>query len=112
ALKHSVYALDLPGHGRSSKQVGNGTFVEFERVLQGFIDSIGAGTAHIVGHSMGGAIATIFALNCPERSLSSLTLIASTGLGTEIDGGYIEAFVSATRRNELKVQLEKLFVDS
>jgi pyruvate dehydrogenase E2 component (dihydrolipoamide acetyltransferase) len=60
---------------------------------------------------MGGAVAAIFALNHPERCLS-LTLIASAGLGAEIDGEYIRGFVSATRRNELKPQLEKLFADS
>ena len=67
--------------------------------------------AHLVGHSMGGAVAAMFALNHPERCLS-LTLIASAGLGPEIDGEYIRGFVSATRRNELRPQLEKLFADS
>jgi pyruvate dehydrogenase E2 component (dihydrolipoamide acetyltransferase) len=60
---------------------------------------------------MGGVVATIFALNHPERCLS-LTLIASAGLGPEIDGEYIRGFVSSTRRNELRPQLEKLFADS
>jgi pyruvate dehydrogenase E2 component (dihydrolipoamide acetyltransferase) len=111
ALEHSVCALDLPGHGSSSKQVGDGTLTGFAKVLEGFVDSIGANKVHLVGHSMGGAVASIFALNHPERCLS-LTLIASAGLGPEIDGGYIRGFVSATRRNELRPQLEKLFADS
>ena len=111
ASGHSVYALDLPGHGRSSKQVGDGTLAGFAEVLDGFMDAIGVSKAHLVGHSMGGAIAAMFALNHPERCLS-LTLIASAGLGPEIDGEYIRGFVSAKRRNELKPQLEKLFADS
>ena len=108
---HSVYALDLPGHGSSSKQVGDGSLEGFARILEGFLDAIGVRKAHIVGHSMGGAVAAIFALNHPERCLS-LTLIASAGLGPEIDGEYIRGFVSATRRNDLRPHLEKLFADS
>ncbi len=111
ASGNSVYALDLPGHGSSSKQVRDGTLEGLAKVLEGFIDSIGVSKAHLAGHSMGGAVAAIFALNHPERCLS-LTLIASAGLGPEIDGEYIRGFVSATRRNELKPQLEKLFADS
>ena len=111
AARHSVYALDLPGHGRSSKQVREGSVAEFVKVLEGFMDSIGASRVHLVGHSMGGAIASMFALNNPEHCLS-LTLIASAGLGFEINGAYIEGFVSARRRNEIRPQLENLFADS
>jgi pyruvate dehydrogenase E2 component (dihydrolipoamide acetyltransferase) len=111
AANHSVYALDLPGHGSSSKQVGEGTLAGLAEVLGGFLDSIGVSKAHLVGHSMGGAVAAIFALKHPERCLS-LTLIASAGLGPEIDGDYIRGFVSAARRNDLKPHLEKLFADS
>jgi pyruvate dehydrogenase E2 component (dihydrolipoamide acetyltransferase) len=111
AINHSVYALDLPGHGSSSKQVGEGTLAGLAEVLGGFLDSIGVSKAHLVGHSMGGAVAAIFALKHPERCLS-LTLIASAGLGAEIDGDYIRGFVSAGRRNDLRPQLEKLFADS
>jgi pyruvate dehydrogenase E2 component (dihydrolipoamide acetyltransferase) len=110
ASSHSVYALDLPGHGSSSKQVGDGTVEGFAKVLGGFLDSVGVTNFHLVGHSMGGAVEAIFALNHPQRCLS-LTLIASAGLGRESDGDYIRGFVSANRRNELRPQLEKLFAD-
>ena len=55
---------------------------------------------------MGGAVAAIFAQKHPERCLS-LTLIASAGLGPEIDGEYIRGFVSATRRNETQAATGK-----
>jgi pyruvate dehydrogenase E2 component (dihydrolipoamide acetyltransferase) len=60
---------------------------------------------------MGGAIAILFARAHPERC-QSLVLIASAGLGPDIDGGFIQGFITATRRNELKPHLEKLFADS
>ena len=110
ASGHSVYALDLPGHGSSSKQVGDGTLEGFAKVVEGFLDILGLTKAHLAGHSMGGAIAAIFAQRHPERCLS-LTLIASAGLGPEINGEYIRGFVSATRRNEIRPQLEKLFAN-
>jgi pyruvate dehydrogenase E2 component (dihydrolipoamide acetyltransferase) len=106
----SIYALDLRGHGGSSKQVGGGTLDEFVEDVLGFLDSLGLHKVHLVGHSMGGAIAIQFALVHPAR-VSSLVLVASAGLGSEIDVEYIEGFISAQRRKELMPQIEKLFAD-
>jgi len=106
----AIYALDLRGHGGSSKQVGSGTLDEFVEDVRGFLDSLGLQKVHLVGHSMGGAIAIKFALAYPARA-SSLVLIASAGLGSEIDVEYIEGFISAQRRKELLPQIEKLFAD-
>jgi pyruvate dehydrogenase E2 component (dihydrolipoamide acetyltransferase) len=106
----AIYALDLRGHGGSSKQVGSGTLDEFVEDVRGFLDSLGLQKVHLVGHSMGGAIAIKFALAHPARA-SSLVLIASAGLGSEIDIEYIEGFISAQRRKDLLPQIEKLFAD-
>ncbi len=40
---------------------------------------------------------------------ASLTLISSAGLGPEIDAGYIEGFIAAGRRKEMKAVLAQLF---
>jgi pyruvate dehydrogenase E2 component (dihydrolipoamide acetyltransferase) len=110
AARRAVYALDLPGHGGSSKQVDSGTLGEFSELLSGFMSVVGVPRAHLVGHSMGGGVAMEYALAHPDRT-ASLTLIASTGLGPEIDGDYIEGFVTASRRKDIKPHLEKLFGD-
>jgi len=110
AAQYRVYAIDLPGHGRSSKEVGEGGLSGFAEMVNGFAGATGIDQAHLVGHSMGGAIATLFALAHPARC-RSLTLIASAGLGSEIDSEYIQGFIAAKRRNDLKPHLEKLFVD-
>ena len=110
AAKHVVYALDLPGHGGSTKDVGEGTLDVFADLLQGFMEAMEIPKAHLVGHSMGGSIAMTFALAHPDRAVS-LTLIGSAGLGPQINGGYIEGFISAQRRKDMKPQLEKLFSD-
>ncbi len=108
AAERTVYALDLPGHGGSSKQIASGDLEEFRGIVAGFLDAAGLEKAHLVGHSMGGAIALDFALNNPGR-VASLVLIASAGLGSEIDGDYIEGFVREGRRRGIKPHLEKLF---
>jgi pyruvate dehydrogenase E2 component (dihydrolipoamide acetyltransferase) len=110
AQGRAVYALDLPGHGGSSKQVGNGTINEFAKVVNAFMDAVSLPKAHLVGHSMGGAVALEFALTHPERS-RSLTLIASAALGQEIDNQFIDGFIAASRRKDIKPHLEKLFAD-
>ena len=104
----TVYALDLPGHGQSSKDVGEGNLGSFVDVVAGFMDEMDIEKAHFVGHSMGGAIAGSFALAHPAR-VASLTLIDSAGLGEEINADYIEGFIAANRRREMKTTLSLLF---
>ena len=70
SANRSVYALDLPGHGSSSKQLESGSVAELTGTLTAFMDAIGVPRAHLVGHSMGGAIALDLALNHPGRALS------------------------------------------
>jgi pyruvate dehydrogenase E2 component (dihydrolipoamide acetyltransferase) len=110
AERRRVYALDLPGHGESAKDVGAGDLAELAGVLGGFLDAVGAGRAHLAGHSMGGAAALAFALEHPDR-VASLALVAPAGLGEEINADYIDGFVAAERRRELKGVLELLFAD-
>jgi pyruvate dehydrogenase E2 component (dihydrolipoyllysine-residue acetyltransferase) len=105
-----VLALDLPGHGESSKDVGAGDLDTFVEVVRGFLDTVGVDRAHLVGHSKGGAIALGLALAAPER-VASLTLVAPAGLGEDINAAYIDGFVEASRRRELKGVLELLFAD-
>jgi pyruvate dehydrogenase E2 component (dihydrolipoamide acetyltransferase) len=110
AAGHVVYALDLPGHGGSSKDVGDGSLDAMAGAVHGFMAALKIEKAHFVGHSMGGAIALAFALAHPGKA-RSLTLISSAGLGPEIDVEYLEGFVSASRRKDIKPHLEKLFAD-
>lgn len=105
-----VYALDLPGHGGSVKSIGNpglGTMVE--AVIQ-LMDHLSIDKAHLVGHSMGGLVSGQTAIDHGRR-VASLTLICSAGLGNEINSDYIDGFVSAASRKELKPTLKHLFAD-
>jgi pyruvate dehydrogenase E2 component (dihydrolipoamide acetyltransferase) len=110
ATERAVYAIDLPGHGGSTKDVGEGDLASFVDVVAGFMDAMGIEKAHIFGHSMGGAVAGSLAISHPER-VQSVALIASAGLGEEINGDYIEGFIAANRRKEMKNILGLLFAD-
>ena len=110
AADRAVYALDLPGHGGSTKQVGDGELGFLVAALRGFLDSQGIERAHLAGHSMGGLVAAALAIEDPGRVLS-LTLVDSAGLGAEINLDYIEGFVVASGRRELKPVLQRLFAD-
>jgi pimeloyl-ACP methyl ester carboxylesterase len=62
----TVYALDLPGHGRSDGS-GYDAISAYVEILLGFLGTIGVQRAVLAGHSMGSAIAQMTALTYPER---------------------------------------------
>jgi pyruvate dehydrogenase E2 component (dihydrolipoamide acetyltransferase) len=110
AARHRVYALDLPGHGTSSKDVGDGSVGTLADAVLGVLDAIGAERAHLVGHSLGGAVTVAAAARAPGR-ISSLTLIAPSGFGSEINADYLRGFADAQTRRELKPVVGQLFAD-
>lgn len=75
-------AVDLPGHGRSSKEAGDYSLGALASVLRDLLDYLGVDTCVLVGHSLGGGIALQFAYQYPQR-LAGLALISSGGLGQE-----------------------------
>ena len=105
-----VYALDLPGHGQSVKTARPAGLDLMVDTVVAFLDHIGAKKAHLAGHSMGGLIAGTLAAKHPDR-VASVTLICPAGLGGEINSGYIDGFVKATGRKDLKPVLTNLFND-
>jgi pimeloyl-ACP methyl ester carboxylesterase len=83
----TVYAIDLPGHGKSTG-AGRGSIATYVDWLIAFLDAIKTDRAVIVGHSMGGAIAQLFGLTRPDRT-ASLVLIA-TGAKLRVDPKILE----------------------
>jgi pyruvate dehydrogenase E2 component (dihydrolipoamide acetyltransferase) len=99
AAGRRAVALDLPGHGGSAKEVGAGDVESLTDAVEGALGALGVERVHLVGHSMGGAIAASLALRRPGL-VSSLTLIASAGLGPEVNASFIDGFVRMARRRE------------
>ena len=71
----NVYALDLPGHGRSEGQ-GRSSIAAYRDFLIAFLDALGLDRVVLADHSMGGAIALDLALHRPTR-LAGLILVGS-----------------------------------
>jgi pyruvate dehydrogenase E2 component (dihydrolipoamide acetyltransferase) len=110
AAQATVYAFDLPGHGQSSKAVRDGSVTALAQVVIDFMDALGIARAGLIGHSLGGAIALATAIAAPDR-VESLALIAPAGLGPEINAAYINGFIRADSRKEMKPLLEQLVAD-
>jgi pimeloyl-ACP methyl ester carboxylesterase len=75
AARATVYALDLPGFGRSGKPRAGYSLGYFGRVLHAFLDAVGVTQAALVGHSLGAAVAVTYALTRPAR-VERLALLA------------------------------------
>lgn len=70
-----VYALDLPGHGRSAPPAYD-SIAEYSAWTAGFMRALGLPPAVLVGHSMGAAIALELALQEPAL-VRALVLIGA-----------------------------------
>lgn len=71
-------ALDLPGYGKSSKQIHNGSVSFYVGILNEFIAKLNLKNVSLVGHSMGGQITTAYTIKYPDQ-ISNLILIAPAG---------------------------------
>ena len=71
----SVYALDLPGHGKSAG-TGRSTIADYAAWIVSFLETLHLPAAVFIGHSMGGAIAQQLALTRPDRT-TALVLVAT-----------------------------------
>jgi pimeloyl-ACP methyl ester carboxylesterase len=61
-------ALDLPGYGTSDKPAdGAYAFEDFDRAIDGFLEALEVDRVAIVGHDLGGPVATHWALGNQER---------------------------------------------
>ena len=82
--EHQVYALDLLGHGRTDKPSGASYGLDaLARFVRDFMTGVGIERAHVVGHSLGGAIATRLALTYPEV-VERLVLVDPAGLSPAV----------------------------
>ncbi len=87
-----VYALDLPGHGKSGG-TGRQSIQDYASDVIQFLDALRLNAAVIVGHSMGGAIALTLALEYPKRVMA-LGLVG-TGARLRVSPAILESTSSA-----------------
>ncbi|MEW6145646.1 MAG: alpha/beta hydrolase [Thermodesulfobacteriota bacterium] len=74
--RYNVIAPDLPGHG-ASEGTGYRDIESYKGFIDEFTTALGLSDLIPVGHSMGGAVAMVFALDHPEKIRASV--LAGTG---------------------------------
>ncbi|WP_082545359.1 MULTISPECIES: alpha/beta fold hydrolase [unclassified Sphingomonas] len=79
---HRTVALDMIGHGFSSKPAHDYEIRHYVRHLLDFCDAMGIARAHLHGESLGGWIVAQFAIDHPDR-VATLTLNTAGGLNTD-----------------------------
>ena len=84
ALRYTVLAPDLPGHGASDPGAGDYSLGSLAAGLRDLLIALGHERATLVGHSLGGGIAMQFAYQFPDAT-ERLVLVASGGLGPEVN---------------------------
>ncbi len=109
--RFNTYAIDLPGHGMSEKKIHNSTLDELANLISSFCIANDVKSVNLVGHSFGAGISIKTASLYPDL-INTLTLISPIGLGKEIDSAYIENFINAESRRDLKKEIEKLYYNS
>jgi pyruvate dehydrogenase E2 component (dihydrolipoamide acetyltransferase) len=113
AAHHRVCALDLPGHGASDKPApatADYSVAGLARAVGQALDLLGLGQAVLVGHSLGGAVATQVALDRPA-AVSRLVLVDSAGLGDELNPALLDWVEAAPSRAEARRLLALFFYD-
>ncbi len=107
ALSHQGFRVvvpDLPGHGA--------TGIEAEApdglaaAVHALVEALGLENSHLVGHSMGAAVAVRAVVEGlrPDR----LSLVAPAGLGSEIDAGFIDGMANLRTPGALSHLLRRL----
>jgi len=80
ARQFTVITLDNRGTGLSDKPVEGYAIANMARDVRGLLDELGLAQVHMLGYSMGGAIAQEFVRQFPDR-VKGLILCATTAGG-------------------------------
>ena len=79
AASHKVYALDLPGFGKSQMPPTPWDTSDYAQFVTAFLEKFDISKAHLIGHSFGGRISIILSAEHPEK-VDKLILVDSAGL--------------------------------
>ncbi len=78
---YSLVALDLRGHGDSARPPRGYTATDQAQLVAQVIDALGLGQPVLLGHSLGGIIATKFAILFPNRLAGLIVYDSPLGRG-------------------------------
>lgn len=105
----TVYAIDLPGHGLLPAQAIGG-LDRLADVVLAAAEALSPAPIHLIGHSMGGAIALRAAARAPAR-VQRLTLIAPAGLGPSFNQEFLDGLLAMQDAEGARAALAPLVAD-
>jgi pimeloyl-ACP methyl ester carboxylesterase len=80
---YTVIAPDLLGHGRSDKPRADYSVAAYANGMRDLISVLGVDRVTVVGHSLGGGVATQFAYQFPERC-ERMVLVSAGGVSRAV----------------------------
>jgi pyruvate dehydrogenase E2 component (dihydrolipoamide acetyltransferase) len=101
-------AVDLPGHGAAAEWPEPVDARVCATALAASLDAMGIGSATLVGHSMGGAVAAIVGLARPEL-VERLVLLSPGGFGREINVPLLKRYALMQTPDEIAPVLDEFF---
>lgn len=72
-----VHAAERPGHGRTPDRRGPYDYADMVTDTVAYLDALGVGSAHVVGHSDGGIVGLLLARDHPGRVRSLVAISAN-----------------------------------
>ena len=80
---YRTYALDFWGFGESEKRRETYAVSDFVQLIDQFMDQLGIAEAPLVGHSMGGTVSLLAAIQVPHR-VSKVVVVGSPMVGSSL----------------------------
>lgn len=108
SLQKTTLAFDLPGHGGSLNFPDAGEPKVAARAIIAELEHRNIKKVHLVGFSMGGAIASLVGLFAPEV-VATLTLLAPGGFGPEINHRMLQAYARADSVQSFRMIMPQFF---
>jgi pyruvate dehydrogenase E2 component (dihydrolipoamide acetyltransferase) len=108
---HPTFAIELPGHGQSTKDVGEGRLQDLAGDVAAALDALGLDKIIVVGHSLGGAVAATLAVDLGARVVGLGLVCPAAMPGGALSHDYLDGFVAAKRARDLRSVVGMLFHD-
>jgi len=108
--RRTVWVMDLPAHGLSSSDCGDGSVRALGDSVLGAVNNAGLNAFDLIGHSLGGRISMHLAAEVPDR-IQSLVAFAPAGLGDQINTQFLRQFAQAEDREAIHTLLLSLVHD-